>query len=64
MRVYIPIELQRQIRARFADCCAYCRTALALSVAIFEFEQIIPRSAGGETVYEMSSVVDRPFCLE
>lgn len=52
MSAYIPIELQRQIRAWFANCCAYCRTAEALTVAIFEFEHIIPRWAGGETVFE------------
>jgi len=50
--VYIPVELQRQIRRRFADCCAYCRTAEALTATTFEFEHIIPRSAGGETVFD------------
>lgn len=52
MSVYIPVELQRQVRAHFANCCAYCRTAEALTVAIFEFEHITPRSADGETVFE------------
>jgi hypothetical protein len=52
MKVYIAVELQRQVRARFAGCCAYCRTAEALTVAIFEFEHIIPRSAGGATAFE------------
>jgi hypothetical protein len=50
--VYIPVELQRQIRRRFANCCAYCRTAEALTATTFEFEHIIPRSAGGETVFD------------
>jgi hypothetical protein len=50
--VYIAASLRRRIRARFADCCAYCRTTEALSVSIFEFEHIIPRAAGGTTVYE------------
>jgi hypothetical protein len=50
--VYIPVELQRQIRRRFADCCAYCQTAEALTATTFEFEHIIPRSAGGETVFD------------
>jgi len=49
---YIPVELQRQLRSHFRDCCAYCRTAEALTVAIFEFEHIVPRSAGGETIFE------------
>ena len=52
MSAYIPVELQRQVRAHFRDCCAYCRTAEALTVAIFEFEHIVPRSVGGETIFE------------
>ena len=52
MSVYIPVDLQRQLRYGFGDCCAYCRTAEALTVAIFEFEHIIPLSAGGKTVFE------------
>ena len=52
MSAYIPVDLQRQIRERFANCCAYCRSAEHLSVAIFEIEHIVPRSAGGSTVFE------------
>lgn len=52
MSVYIPAELQRQIRTRFADRCGYCQTPEQLSVAIFEFEHIIPRSARGKTEFE------------
>ena len=52
MKVYIPVELQRQVQERFANCCAYCRTAEALTVAIFEFEHIVPRSTGGATVFD------------
>ena len=52
MSAYIPVELQRQIRTYFRNCCAYCRTAEALTVAIFELEHIIPRSAGGSTIFE------------
>ncbi|MFN6536555.1 MAG: HNH endonuclease [Nostoc sp. EkiNYC01] len=52
MSVYIDIELQRKIRNSFSDCCAYCRTAETLTVTNFEFEHIIPLSAGGETVFE------------
>jgi hypothetical protein len=51
MKIYIPVDIQRQIRNCFANCCAYCRTAEALTVAIFEFEHIVPRSAGGATVF-------------
>ena len=52
MRVYISVELQRRIRERFANCCAYCRTAEDLTVVIFEFEHIVPRAAGGETAFD------------
>jgi HNH endonuclease len=49
---YIAVALQRQVRECFSNCCAYCRTAEALTVTTFEFEHITPRSAGGETVLE------------
>lgn len=52
MSVYIPVELQRQIRSRFINCCAYCRTAEVLIATTFEIEHIVPRSAGGQTVFE------------
>ena len=50
MSVYIPVELRRQIRTIFANRCAYCKTSEALTVAIFEIEHIIPRSANGDTM--------------
>ena len=52
MSGYVRAGLRRQIAEHFAHCCAYCRTAEALTVAIFEFQHILPRSAGGETVFE------------
>jgi hypothetical protein len=52
MSVYISVALQGRVRQRFSNCCAYCRTAEQLTVAIFEFEHIVPRSAGGETAFE------------
>jgi hypothetical protein len=52
MSVYIPVELQRLIRSRFANCCAYCRTAEHLTACIFEFEHVLPRSVGGATTFE------------
>lgn len=51
MSAYISVELQRKIREKFADCCAYCRTAEFLTITTFEFEHIIPLSAGGETTF-------------
>lgn len=52
MSAYVPVALRAHIRARFANRCAYCRTAESLTVVIFEIEHIIPRGAGGETVFE------------
>ncbi len=52
MSVYISVELQHQIRSRFANCCAYCRTAESLTVTTFEFEHIVPLSKGGRTIFE------------
>ena len=52
MSAYVPVELQRTVRAQFANRCAYCCTAEVLTVVTFEFEHIVPRSSGGETVLE------------
>lgn len=52
MSRYVPVSLQREVRAQFAGCCAYCHTAEALTVVTFEIEHIRPRGLGGETVLE------------
>lgn len=52
MSAYIPARLKQRIRAHFSDCCAYCHTAESLTIAIFEIEHIIPRSAGGKTEFK------------
>jgi HNH endonuclease len=49
MSAYISVQLQREIRARFTNCCAYCLTAELLTATTFEFDHILPRSLGGET---------------
>ena len=49
---YVPVELQREVRAQFANCCAYCHSAEALTVVTFEIEHILPRSSSGQTVLE------------
>jgi HNH endonuclease len=49
---YVSVELQRRIRTHFGYCCAYCRTAEALTATTFEFEHIVPRSGGGATTFE------------
>lgn len=51
MSVYIPLALQRLVRKRFGECCAYCQTAEVLTATTFEFEHIRPRSVGGETTF-------------
>lgn len=50
MSDHVPADLRRRVRAQFSDCCAYCRTAESLTVAIFEVEHIVPRSVGGKSV--------------
>jgi hypothetical protein len=52
MSAYVPVDLQKQIRDQFTNCCAYCHTAENLTVAIFELEHIVPLKAGGETVVD------------
>ena len=52
MSSYILVDLRRRIRAHFQDHCAFCRTPESLTVVIFEFEHILPRSIGGETTFE------------
>jgi HNH endonuclease len=52
MSSYISVRLQRQIRSQFRDCCAYCQTSESLLALTFEFEHIMPTSAGGETQLE------------
>jgi hypothetical protein len=52
MSAYVPVQLQRQIRAQFRGCCAYCQTAEVLTAVTFEFEHIVPLAAGGQTKFE------------
>lgn len=52
MSAHVPLALQRRIREHFHSCCAYCRTAEALTVVTFEIEHITPLAGGGETVFE------------
>jgi HNH endonuclease len=48
---YVSADLRREVRDQFRDRCAYCLTPEHLTVATFEIEHIIPRAAGGETVF-------------
>lgn len=49
MSPYIPDSLRQQVRNKFKNTCAYCRTAESLTVAIFEIDHIIPYFLIGET---------------
>ena len=51
MSEYIAVSLRRQVRDAFFSCCAYCQTEESLTVAIFEFEHIVPVSRGGATEF-------------
>jgi hypothetical protein len=61
MSVYIPVELRDRVRERFANCCAYCRTAEDLTCTTFEYEHIVSRSTGGETVFD-NICLSCPMC--
>ena len=52
MSRYISVALQAKVRAHFSNCCAYCRTAEALTAMTFEFDHISPLSLGSETKFE------------
>jgi hypothetical protein len=52
MSRYISVELQRLVREKFENRCAYCCSAEALTTTTFEFEHICPLSLGGETRIE------------
>jgi 5-methylcytosine-specific restriction endonuclease McrA len=52
MSVYVPVKLQQRVREHFQDCCGYCHTSKVVLPVSFEFEHIVPSSAGGETVFE------------
>lgn len=52
MSAYVPVDLQEQVRERFRNCCAYCRTPESLSISSFEFEHVLPRSKNGPTTLD------------
>jgi hypothetical protein len=58
---YVPVALQREVRERFGNRCAYCRTAEALTVVTFELEHVTPKAAGGETSFD-NLVLACPSC--
>ena len=50
--IYLSKDLKRRIREKFQDCCAYCLSPQTLIPVTFEFDHIIPTSAGGKTMFE------------
>ncbi|MEQ9484461.1 MAG: hypothetical protein RIG27_19560 [Coleofasciculus sp. F4-SAH-05] len=56
MSAYIPVELQRQVRAHFRDCCAYCRTAEALTRRNAPLSFVFVRYAVANAPYKRRSL--------
>ncbi|WP_226889774.1 HNH endonuclease [Nostoc sp. MG11] len=46
-RFYIPVEIERCVRAAAQNCCGYCLSPQRLVMARLEIEHIIPISKGG-----------------
>ena len=46
---YIPVEVERRVRAAARQRCGYCLSPQHLVMARLEIEHIIPRSKGGAT---------------
>jgi hypothetical protein len=49
VRVYIPVAVERSIRAAARNRCGYCLSPQHLLMARLEIEHIVPRSKGGPT---------------
>lgn len=47
-----PVSLQRRVRERAAELCEYCRIMQAYQEATFHIDHIVPRSAGGQSVFQ------------
>lgn len=47
VQVYIPVDVQRQVRAAARKRCGYCLSPQHLVMARLEIEHLIPRSKGG-----------------
>ena len=61
VRVYIPVEVERRVRAAARDRCGYCLSPQHLVLAALEIEHIIPRSKGG-TNDEVNLWLSCPLC--
>jgi len=48
----IPVDVRRQIRARAADCCEYCRIPESAAFAVHQVDHVVAEKHGGPTVTE------------
>ena len=60
-REYIPVELDRRIRAAAGNRCGYCLSPERLVMARLEIEHIIPLALGG-TDEESNLWLSCPLC--
>lgn len=57
----ISAKLRKQVIRAANNRCAYCQTAQEITMARFHIDHIVPRSAGGKTVFE-NLCLSCPFC--
>jgi len=48
-RVYIPVEVERRVRAAAGNRCGYCLSPQHLVMGRLEIEHLIPHSKGGKS---------------
>jgi hypothetical protein len=61
VRVYIPVEVARRVRAAARNRCGYCLSPQHLVMARLQIEHIVPRSRGG-TSEESNLWLSCPLC--
>jgi hypothetical protein len=60
-RVYIPVELERRVRAAARNRCGYCLSPQHLVMAHLEIEHLVPRVKGGRAE-ESNLWLSCPLC--
>src|SRR5262249_6647521 len=60
-RAYIPVEVERRVRAAARNRCGYCLSPQHLVMARLEIEHLIPRAKGG-TDDESNLWLSCPLC--
>ena len=61
VRVYIPVEVERRVRAAARNRCGYCLSPQHLVMARLEIEHLIPRAKGGPSD-ESNLWISCPLC--